>query len=586
MRLILPCIGEPAIVDRCLIQLAGFLGISCEQVELGEALNPKPHLFADSCLLVNTRVVEDWCTRTGRSPRDLTGLAKCWPRLLVYGLRAGCFDALLVRALSRDAIKEVRPAAAGASFHCLPEARPFCGPFAGLTFGRADAAHDHVLVPGVASASLQPLLALGDLPFAALVKELGEEPAAVFLASNEVADLEMPAGDLPLADYFSRFLPYVMALRYFAGDACWRAVETHATVIIDDPLLHSTYGFLNFRSLVRTAEEHNFHAAVAFIPHNFRRSSRAIVRLFHDNQKRLSLCFHGNDHTRGEFALRDRALLGNLLQVAANRMAIHQRRTGLACGPIMVFPQGRFSVEAMEVLASQDFSAAVNSTPYPAHAKRTLTLRELAQPAVLSYGGFPLFLRRFVPITRAEDLAFDVFFGRPLFFVTHHQDFEHQEKLLGVIDQINQIASCVQWSSLDSATSHSLLRRQLPDGAVEYRGYARRVTIPAASGTESRFLTWSNECASVARVLVNGCPGSVVLSDGNPTIALGRNSGQATVVSLVSPHTGAHSGKLDLKWKAKAIVRRRLSEFRDNYLYKNNRMLDAARMLQRRMSRT
>jgi hypothetical protein len=56
------------------------------------------------------------------------------------------------------------------------------------------------------------------------------------------------------------------------------------------------------------------------------------------------------------------------------------------------------------------------------------------------------------------------------------------------------------------------------------------------------------------------------------------------MLSLV--HTASCSGRtLDMKWKMKAFLRRRLSEFRDNYLYKNRRMLEAARAVQHRFSK-
>jgi hypothetical protein len=40
--------------------------------------------------------------------------------------------------------------------------------------------------------------------------------------------------------------------------------------------------------------------------------------------------------------------------------------------------------------------------------------------------------------------------------------------------------------------------------------------------------------------------------------------------------------RFNRKWKVKALLRRRLSEFRDNYLSKNPGLLAAAKVLQRR----
>ena len=114
-----------------------------------------------------------------------------------------------------------------------------------------------------------------------------------------------------------------MALRYAAGDECWRPRERHASIIVDDPLLRKEYGFLNFETLLRLTKQHNFHTTIAFIPHNFRRSSPRITRMFRENASRLAICFHGNDHTGGEFASTDTALLNTLLRVAEDRIDLH-----------------------------------------------------------------------------------------------------------------------------------------------------------------------------------------------------------------------------------------------------------------------
>ena len=89
------------------------------------------------------------------------------------------------------------------------------------------------------------------------------------------------------------------------------------------PLLRRDYGYLNFDSLLRLAKEHNFHTAISFIPHNYRRNSARIVRMFRENPRRLSICFHGNDHTEAEFASTDRALLNGMLGIGEERMKAH-----------------------------------------------------------------------------------------------------------------------------------------------------------------------------------------------------------------------------------------------------------------------
>ena len=588
MRLIVPYVGnmEPA-VSR-IAQLAEFLGIRCESRALSRAVatGDTGAIHAGDCLCIHPDVVQAWCAYTGRPVADVSPLVEGYSQLLVYGLRAGAFDCALVQALSGGRLQSIEPVKGGSPYTCSKNARAFCGSFAGLTLGRADSANDHVLASESGNSGVESLISIDGRPFVALVK--GDRAAMVFVAGEELADLDMAAGDTPLTEYFSRFVPYAMALRYLAGDTCWRPIQSLAAVVIDDPLLRTKYGFLNFRSLLSMTERHNFHAAIGFIPHNFRRNSRRVVRLFLENPERLSICFHGNDHTQGEFASPDSRFLNLLLRVATKRMALHQKRTGLACDPVMVFPQGKFSTEAMRALRSHNFYAAVNTVPHPAHVPTSLTLRELAQPAVLRYGGFPLFLRKPIDKIRPEDIAFNVFFGRPVLIVEHHQDFEHEERLIALVKQINSIVPEMQWSNLATVTRQSILRRRAPDGRQEIRAYAGTITIAADADTDRDCsIEWSgwSDSAMLERVVAAGRPCKFERTGDSIRVRTEVAAGQSTMVSLVHAASHPSSRTLDMRWKAKAFVRRRLSEFRDNYLYKHRKMLQAARAVQHRFSR-
>jgi hypothetical protein len=578
-------------LDSRIIGLAEFLGIPSETLSLSGTVTAadvagKRAIHPDDCLVINVRVLEAWCAANGFAPREGSAVAMGYAHLLIYGLRVSAFDSALVDALSGGRFASIQAVDSGSPYACSKDARAFCGSFAGLTFGGADSANDHVLASESSNAGVESLISIDGRPFAALVK--GDRAAMVLIAGEDVADLDTTIGSTPLGEYFSRFVPYAMALRYLAGDACWRPAQAQAAVIIDDPLLQTTYGFLNFESLRRTAERHNFHAAIAFIPHNFRKSSPRVVRLFLENPGRLSICFHGNDHTQAEFASTDQEHLNLLLRVATTRMALHQKRTGLESDPVMVFPQGNFSVEAMEVLRAHNFYAAVNTIPHPAHNPASLTLRELAQPAVLRYGGFPLFLRSPVDKIRREDIAFNVFFGRPVLIVEHHQDFEHEERLIALVDEINSTVPEMQWSSLATVTRQSMLRRRAPDGRQEIQAYAGTITIAADADTgrdcSIEWRGWSDS-AMLTGVAAAGRPCKFERSGDFIRVQTEVAAGQSTTVSLVHAASHRSSRSLDMRWKTKAFVRRRLSEFRDNYLYKHRRVLHAARAVQHRFSR-
>jgi hypothetical protein len=583
VRLIIPYVDDRRSPDLPIVELAEFLGIDSRNVSL-DADFPGVPAF-DDCLVINSSVIEGYCDSRCISACDFSALTTDYAQLLVYGLRNCEFDSALVGALSGGRLHSIEAVTSGCAYAFTPQSSAFSGPFAGITFGRVDAANDHVMVLDAASAGIEAVITIDERPFAAIAKE--KRTTVIFIASEELADLDLMVDETPLTEYFSRFVPWVMALRYFGGENCWHARQSHAAVVIDDPLLRRDYGFLNFEALLAMTEKRNFHAAIAFIPHNFRRSVSGVVQLFLENPGRLSICFHGNDHTGAEFASTDRDFLNVLLQNAKTRMELHRKQTGLACDPVMVFPQGRFSVAAMGALRAHNFHAAVNTMPHPVQDDSPLTLRELAQPAVLRYNRFPLFLRKPVNKIQREDIAFNVFFGRPVLIVEHHQDFKDTEPILGLVDEINRIAPEIRWSSLATATTRSMLCRATPNQGWEIRVFAGTVNIDANTLPEGRcLLEWRGlvDPASFAGVLANGGASAFECVGDSVRVTAEIPAGSSAIFSLAGSPSHTNSRRLDLRWKTKAYLRRRLSEFRDNHLYRSPRILQMARAIQHRIS--
>ena len=135
-----------------------------------------------------------------------------------------------------------------------------------------------------------------------------------------------------------------------------------------------------------------------------------------------------------------------MLGTAEERMKVHEQVNGLHCDRVMVFPQDNYSVEAMEVLKSRNLRAAI-SRPYPVGESVPLTISDLLQPAVLRYGGVPLFTRNFIKHTQSQDIAFNLFFGKPILIGEHHDTFKDPESLLELVQNINSIAPGISWSN-------------------------------------------------------------------------------------------------------------------------------------------
>ena len=245
-----------------------------------------------------------------------------------------------------------------------------------------------------------------------------------------------------LLDIFAEIIPYVMFFQHTFSirRACY------ANFIIDDPCLWKRYGFVDYREVLDLACKWNFAVTIAFIPWNHRRSNSATVKLFAADQDRLSICVHGCDHTAGEFATMDKRVLDWKAALAVKRMEEHQRRFGLPYDDLMVFPQGAFSEEAMNILQENGFTAAVNSDVLACNYRGGFKVRDLMAPFTTCYG-LPLFRRRYPK--RIEDFAIDLLFGRPALIVQHNADFaDGWDRAVSFINQLNGLEPDLQWMPL------------------------------------------------------------------------------------------------------------------------------------------
>jgi peptidoglycan/xylan/chitin deacetylase (PgdA/CDA1 family) len=590
VKLVVPYSGELNAADARLVRLAGFLGGQCEllRVEKGVTLSLEfieRHVGdKNSCFVVNPAAIRE-CLPRESFPTDLaTYLTSQFSFVLIHNLSSDPFAAGVINTFSKGSLGPLQPVEGSSLSYGISAAhRHVCGAFSGLTFGPVNQANDRVFAGNPAAGIVQPHITIGGRPFFASAQR--ERAEVFFLAGVSVADLSANVGGQPLTEYFSQLIPPAMFIRYAFRQECWHPNRRHATLIIDDPLLRKDYGFLNYERLLALMDKYNFHTSIAFIPHNCRRNSPGITRMFKERPDRLSICFHGNDHTAAEFASKDSGLLNAMLTVAEERMDVHQKETGIVCDHVMVFPQGNFSRDAMAALKAHNFSASVNSGPYPFGENPGLTLAEFMEPAVLKYGGFPLFLRKYPQEIALQDIAFDLFFGKPVLIVEHHQIFKDPESLTQLVSRINALAPEIRWSNLQTAVENSYLRRWMPDGTLEIQAYANEGKIENAS--ESLLgcsVEWPG-CSEipVERVLLDGMPWhDAPTDDKGIRLSFDVPPGGSREFSVVYQNNfGLSDANRRVPWKTKAFFRRRLSELRDNHLSKSPGLLAVAKALQR-----
>ena len=590
-RLVVPHTGKLNPSDVRLIRLAEFLGITCEPLPVWKQAKDtlmqteNTILRRDDCLVVNPQVMKEWTE--GLLPSDFLSGSR-FASLFVYGLTPDPFCEKLVRMLSNERLRSVLPIDDfNAPYNIAPNMNDVSGAFAGLSFGPTNRANDFALSVGHCEDGMRTPISIGNKPFLALTRR--GETEVVFLASATTIDVDEEVGNTPLVKFFSKLVPIAMALRYLFGEKCWHPGEHFASFIVDDPLLRPQYGFLDFEALRSMMMTHDFSTTIAFIPHNYRRILKSIVQMFRQNADRFGICYHGNDHVEAEFAVKDVARINAMIQMAEARMKQHEQETGLRCGRVMVFPQGRFSAEAMKGLNFANFTAAVNTEPHPAESPVSLTVREIAQPAVYRYGSFPLFLRKYVGEYSREDVAFNLFFGKPVLVVDHHSVFRHPEALVEQVSMINSVAPKIRWSNLETAVMNSNLRRRTSDGTIRIRAYSRVVRVANDSDSAERIsVEWNHnaECPPIEQVLQNGIPfRSFDMDDSTIRVSAELPPYSSREFSFLYRNSYPCLKGLGVGWGVKAFIRRRLSEVRDNYISKNERALDLVQALRRQVSK-
>jgi hypothetical protein len=475
----------------------------------------------------------------------------------------------IVRRLSGANIPVRRGAKSHSKWHIADDPDGICGAMRGLqvhpaatTVSRCDffERNEDSITQLIASSDKAAFLKVtcGGIPF--------------FISSVPLLDIDadLTTRNFDVRDHLFSAVPIVSYIRWAFAQSSWNAPEASACLVIDDPLLRARYGFVRFHDLLTLMKQLRFSTSIAFIPWNWRRSSPSVVQLFKDNPEHYSLCIHGCDHTAAEFSASDRQRLRTAATEAIRRMSLHQRRTGLAHDRIMVFPQGIFSKEAISELKHAGFDAAVNTEVHsnPAEGNK-LKIRDVWDVAVMTYCDFPIYTRRY-PVQGIENFAFDLLLGKPCLVVIHH-DFcsDGYARLSRFIDQVNVLKAPLVWRSLGDVLRRSYRQKEASLDSIEIEMYGNELLIENRSEQPKSYFVRRRE--SHPSSLESLHAGSRQLSwesvDDYIAFKLELKPGETTLVTLrfKAAKDVAH-GRQNFAGSVRTMLRRHLSEMRDNYL--------------------
>jgi hypothetical protein len=578
-------ISTPTRTEARVACFLSVLGIESEVLTAAALLRMHgPEILAggeiQACLIVCGEGLRELGSELNERQIPASAVGRAFGRSLIHSLDQSPNSLRALGGFLSGAKIAARKPSAAPLRYCITDKYPeMCGALSGLSFVSTEMAGDRGLEFESCDGVTETIISTDGASLLTRVRQASRE---VFVASGaEVLDLrEHTSKNVDFRVCFSRIVPFLIALRHLFRGSCW-APETHyANIIIDDPPLWPKYGHLDMRELAALVDRTGCACTIAMIPWNYRRSDPGTVRLVASRQPRFGLCVHGCDHTAAEFGSRDREKLTGKVLTARRRMEAHQQHTGLSCQPVMVFPQGVFSVEAMSCLRPGGYLAAVNTEVADCRGQVRLTLQDLLDPAILSYDGSPLFTRR-----RPEDgpvnFAVDSFLGKPCLVVLHHDFFQGGiKKLEELVHTFTNFYPRLAWDNLENIVKGCALSKRGADGHRAVRIFATRAVIRADRGRSEELTVVKREADSdkINRVELDDRVAEFSVENGLLKLLLEPPTNRTVSVSIVSAENPAVRVTEDsIGEKARVALRRYLCEFRDNHLAKSETLLRCAR---------
>jgi hypothetical protein len=293
----------------------------------------------------------------------------------------------------------------------------------------------------------------------------------------------IPAGgglqDVLNSERFFELLPLLHWLRELTAGAAFEGPRLRASFIVDDPNLHwPSYGFVNFRELASRAARANYHVCFATIPLDAWFTHGRTAEIFRENADRLSLCVHGNNHSKAELA-RDYSESGRLglLGQALQRIEHLERVSDVEVSRVMIPPHGACSEAMLAELGKGGFEAACLS-----HG--SLRAHNRGKPWTTRLGYKPTEWIRGCPVLPRWGLAGNIqntvllaaFLNQPILLRGHHQDFRNGTDVLDEMAQFINGLGPVSWANM-SDLGKSNYQSRIEGSTLKIRPFCRKLRV-------------------------------------------------------------------------------------------------------------
>lgn len=292
--------------------------------------------------------------------------------------------------------------------------------------------------------------------------------------------------DVLNGDRFLEMLPLLHFLRRLTGHHDWQRPPLRAQFMFDDPNLHwPTYGLVDYKELAARANRENYHVSFATVPLDAWLTNERAAALFREQPKRLSLCIHGNDHTKRELGQSYRpAQRVALLQQAIRRIEKLERRAGVPVSRVMVPPHGACAHEMLEDIPGCGFeSACISHGSLRSHNRQRSWAASLGYQPVSAVAGCPVLPRWGFVGTTENTILLAAYLDQALVLRGHHQDLKDGVELLDEFARVTNSLGNVNWTNMAEISRQSFYSI-FDKGTLRVRAWANRILLVKPEGLQ------------------------------------------------------------------------------------------------------
>jgi hypothetical protein len=533
-----------------------------------------PPVSSAGCLVLSGTDAIALVSAAKRTSRPASEMIRGAGASFFHSIDPGRGDLDAVAALVGNVAFSAAPSPVSGEIQVSADRRAECGPLAGLHLGTAVDAASWTLdvAASDASSGVEHVISVNGHGLLTRIQRPSGGPVWI-AATTELLDLGTRIFVNPdFRPWFAQLVPSLVALRAIFRDACWLPEGAFANIIIDDPPLWPRYGRLDIEKLIAVVDRLRCACTLAVIPWNHRRSLRRIGDMFSRRAPYLGICYHGCDHTKAEFGVANAAAMAGLAATAHLRMQDHERRTGVRSPTVMVFPQGIFSLEALEALGATGYFAVANTEIQDHGQHAVLTIADALRPAVQSYRQVPFFVRR-NPTDGPVNFAIDLFLGRPCLIVLHHGFFARGmgalEELAGTIGRLDPD---LVWTELETIVRSVVLRRKGRSAMVTI--FADEAVVRGDATVPTEVIKSVHRDHPPARVECNGAEVPFRIEGDTLRFSLPPGEKMSRIRISPAPKPAAPPFRYTLRSRIHITARRYATEIRDRYIARPNASIE------------